>query len=87
VVSVDPVEVIEGDLSAEDLALVRRYIWSTVQRSSIIRTSTPTAPNSSARSNRWLELLLPRVCLALGDRLTDRARPDGDALRAGGIQI
>ena len=26
VVGVDPVEVIEGDLSAEDLALVRRYI-------------------------------------------------------------
>ena len=26
VVDVDPVEVIEGDLSAEDLALVRRYI-------------------------------------------------------------
>jgi hypothetical protein len=26
VVGVDPVEVIEGDLSAQDLALVRRYI-------------------------------------------------------------
>ena len=49
-------------------------------RSSTIGTSTPTASNSSACSNRWLELLLPPVRLSLGDKLTDRARAHGDAL-------
>jgi hypothetical protein len=40
------------------------------------------ASNSSARSNRWLELLLPHIRLALGDKLTtDKARAHGDTLQ------
>jgi hypothetical protein len=72
--------VIEGDLSTQDLALVRRYI--SLNRQAIFdhwNEYTDRAELICALKSR-LELLLPPVRLSLGDKLTDRARAHGDAL-------